>query len=985
VSQVPTPRKKPTPAAGTEPKTPRTRKPAAKKPAPAATTSQGVEPAAARRKRTAAAATPNGDAPARGGRGGYDLVIVESPAKAKTINKYLGSNYKVLASYGHVRDLATNKKGVTGEEIQGIRIADGWKLRYAVDAGSKGKKRKGRRTQREILDELRAAASKANRVLLASDPDREGESIAWHIADELGLDPNSADRIRFNEITRPAIQQALANVGPIDMGRVKSQEARRAMDRVVGFPLSDLLGEKVTFGLSAGRVQSVAVKLIVDREAEIEAFKTEEYWKLTALLSPDGSGVTWAADPRKSKIYAKKKPGEKAAEPEKPAADGDAPVNEDGAEPEKAGIPDAPEGAFLAELAKWDGADAKVTTEADADRLVAALTGVPYTVSSVEQTDRQERPQPPFKTTTLQQAANIRLRFAAKRTMDAAQRLYEGIDLGGQGPVALITYMRTDSTRISNDALGAVRVYIQSHFGDRYLPAKPNLYASGKNAQEGHECIRPTDVGMTPQRAAEMGLGGDQLRLYTLIWNRFVACQMTPALFAVTSVEVTAAQGLFRATGRILKFDGYRKVMPPGKQEDTELPPLAKDQRLTRHDLFASQHFTQPPPRYNEASLVKMMEKEGIGRPSTYASTIQTIQDRGYVEQRDRRFFATELGKVVTKLLVEHFPRVMDLKFTSHFEEELDDIETGKCQYEDVLNEFWGPFRQALADAKVRMPVQRAVQTGEACPECGRPMITLISRKTKRPFTGCSGYKDETNPCKYIKPGEGEEARPQPVLTDTPCPTCGKFMYRREGKKGPFLGCSGYPECKTTMNFDAEGKPVLASVETDIKCEKCGKPMAKREGSRGPFLGCTGYPKCKNVVDLDANGQPVKPVDLGINCEKCGSAMAIKKGFRGPFLACTAYPKCRGAKNLTAEMKEQFKHLLPPPAPKKEPLKVEVSDQCPECGGPMRVQKSRFGGKYFLGCLKYPKCKGTAKVSPALEEKIREAEAAQAAAAPVEA
>ncbi len=1002
---VPTPRKKPTTDADASvpKKAPaKPRKATAKKPTTKVASSEtGVEPAAARRKRAPAPTGGGGDpGPATGRK--FDLVIVESPAKGKTINKYLGSSYKVLASYGHVRDLATNKKGITGEEIAGIRIDDKWKLRYVVDAGSKNKKnRKGRRTQRDILDELQAAASKANRVLLASDPDREGESIAWHIADELKLNPATTFRIRFNEITKTAIQHALTQIEQIDMDRVRAQEARRAMDRVVGFPLSNLLSDKVTHGLSAGRVQSVAVKVIVDREAEIAAFRTEEYWNITALLAPQNSGIKWKADPLKSKILAKKK-GEKAeAEVVKKPAPGAAAEAEGDVEPDEAdvatpgddvpvtaapakmGLPNPPDGSFLSELAKWNGKDPVVTTEAEADAIANALKGVPYIISKIEQKDQTQRPRPPFTTSTLQQDANIRLRFTTKRTMDAAQRLYEGVALGGEGQVALITYMRTDSTRVSAEALTAVRTHIQAAYGDKYLPAKPNFYSSGKSAQEAHEAVRPTDSTMTPQRAQTLGLFGDQLRLYTLIYNRFVASQMTNALFAVTRVEITAGPGLFRATGRILKFDGYRKVLPPGKQEDTELPNLAEKQTLDALDLFETQHFTQPPPRFNEASLVKKLEEEGIGRPSTYSSIIQTIQDRGYVEQKERRFYATGIGIVVTKLLVEHFPTVMDLKFTSHFEEELDEIETGKCKYEDVLTEFWGPFSKSLALAKEKMPVQKAVETGEKCPDCGKPLITLISRKTKRPFTGCSGYRDESA-CRYIKPGEGEEARPKPELTDIACPKCGKFMYKRVGKTGPFLGCSGYPECKTTMNFDAQGKPVLSSVETDYKCEKCGKPMAKKEGSRGPFLGCTGYPKCKNIVDIDASGNPVKPVDIGIKCEKCQSPMTIKKGPRGPFLACSAYPKCRNSKNLTDEMKEQFKDLIPKPAPKKEMPNVEIPDLCGECGGPMRLQKSRFGGRYFLGCLNYPKCKGTGKVSPALDEKIKLVEAA-AMAPPVEA
>lgn len=940
------------------------------------TTTTAVEPAAARTRRTTSTA---------GGTGKYDLVIVESPAKAKTINKYLGSNFKVLASYGHVRDLATNKKGVTGEEVQGINIAEGWKLRYVVDAGSKNKARRGRRSQKEILDELAAAAKKANRVLLASDPDREGEAIAWHIADELQLDPAKTFRITFQEITKSAIQNALAHPESINMDRVKAQEARRAMDRVVGFPLSNLLGEKVQYGLSAGRVQSVAVRLIVEREMEIEAFKSEEYWKLTALLTPEGSGVQWTVNPAKSKIFAKKKSEKpEGAHTQAPHPESDAPANPpEGAEAaaddedDKPGIPAAPEGAFTAELAKWHDAEAALKSESDIDAVLRELEGQPFIISKVEQKDQQSKPRAPFTTSTLQQDANQRLRFTAKRTMDTAQRLYEGVELTGLGPTALITYMRTDSTRISADALNSVRGHIQQSYGDRYLPAKPNFYASGKSAQEAHECVRPTDVSMTPQRAGSLGLAGDQLRLYTLIYNRFVASQMTPAIFAVTNVEIMAGPGMFRTTGRILKFDGYQKVLPPGKREDTELPNLVEKQPLTRLDLFSTQHFTQPPPRFNDGSLVRMLEKEGIGRPSTYASIIQTIQDRGYVTQKDRRFYATGLGKVVTELLKAHFPKIMDYKFTSHFEEELDDIETRKFQYEEVLNEFWGNFSKELEAAKTEMPQRRGgIETGEKCPKCGRPLLELISRKTKKPFVGCSGYADEANPCRYIV------GVVEPELTDIPCPKCGKLMLKRVGKTGPFLGCSGYPDCKTTMNFGPDGKPVLSSVETEYKCEKCGAPMAKREGSRGPFFGCTAYPKCKNIVDVGPDGKPAKPVETGIQCDKCQSPMTIKRGPRGPFLACTAYPKCRNAKALSAELKEQLKDMIPAPPPKKEMPKVEIPDLCPECEGPMRLQKSRFGGKFFLGCTKYPKCKGTKKMYPALEEAIQKAMAETAEAAP---
>ncbi len=456
------------------------------------------------------------------------------------------------------------------------------------------------------------------------------------------------------------------------------------------------------------------------------------------------------------------------------------------------------------------------------------------------------------------------------------------------------------------------------------MPANPHTYASGKSAQEAHEAIRPTDLAYTPERVAQLGLQGDQLKLYTLIYQRFVASQMSPAVFAVTNVEVLAtpageargSSGLLKAQGKVMKFDGYRKVLPPaGKQEDATLPSLAEKQKLDRLDLTASQHFTQPPPRYNEASLVKALEKEGIGRPSTYATIIHKITspERGYVEVKERRFFATKIGKDVTDLLIEHFPRVMELKFTSHMEEELDQIETRQAHYNEVLNEFWGPFSEALKTAEDKMPSQRGVETGEMCPQCGKPLVRNYSKKTHRYFVGCSGFKADP-PCKFIKPEEGEEARPQPVETEHKCPTCGKTMLERMGKSGPFLGCSGYPECKTTMNFGPDGQPVLSAVPTAHTCEKCSQPMVLRQGKRGPFLACTGYPKCKNAKDVDAQGNPVKPIDTGISCEKCGSPMAVKKGFRGPFLGCSNYPKCRSTKPIPAEMKEKLKDSASPAA-----------------------------------------------------------------------
>jgi DNA topoisomerase I len=848
-----------------------------------------------------------------------NLVIVESPAKAKTINKYLGPDFEVVASKGHVRDLPKTRFG--------IDIEAGWKPTYRLLDDRK-----------ELIAALKKQAASAATVYLAPDPDREGEAIAWHLKEALGLKEDRTRRVRFNEITKNAVQKAFVQAGAIDMDRVAAQEARRFLDRVVGYQLSPLVSRKFARHLSAGRVQSVAVRLIVEREREIQNFKPEEYWKITAVLAPEGTV--------ERPVRAKPKAG---ARKKKAEENGEAPAP-------------IPPGAFAAELAEWAGKKFEASNQEAADKIVAALQGAEYVVAKVEQKDRPEKPHAPFTTSTLQQQASIRLRYSAKRTMMIAQRLYEGVDLGGDGSVALITYMRTDSTRVSEDALAACRDLIGKQYGPPYLPAQPNRYAAGKSAQEAHEAIRPTDLAYTPERVAPF-LSHEQHRLYTLIYNRFVASQMTPAVFAVTNVDVRAAEGVFKAQGKVLKFDGYRRVLPPaGKQEDALLPTLTEQQKLDLLDLAASQHFTQPPPRYNEATLVKTLEKEGIGRPSTYATIISKIQERGYVEQKERRFYATDIGMQVTDLLVADFPKVLDLKFTSHMEEEFDLIEDHKAKRDEVLTEFYEPFRESLRAAETKM------QAGDdKCPLCGKPIVERFSRRGK--FFPCSGYPE----CKYVKRPEGQEARPAPVPTEHACPTCGKPMVQRMGKRGPFLGCSGYPDCKTTMNFDAEGKPVLASKPTEHLCDRCGKPMVLREGPRGPFLACTGYPKCRNAKDVDAEGNPVKPIETGIQCEKCGGPMVVKRGPRGPFLGCAAYPKCRSTKPVPAELKEKLKTLMPAPVKRAAPA-VEVHEECPDCGAPMKLRPGRRG--LFLGCSKYPKCKGTKEAPPELLEQAQAASTA---------
>ncbi|MCI0377829.1 MAG: type I DNA topoisomerase [Gemmataceae bacterium] len=860
-----------------------------------------------------------------------NLVIVESPAKARTINKYLGADYEVVASKGHVRDLPKSRFG--------IDIEEGWVPTY-----------RPLKDRKDVLTQLKKHADGAKTVYLAPDPDREGEAIAWHLKESLKLKDEKTRRVTFNEITKNAVKKAFDSAGAINMELVAAQEARRFLDRVVGYKLSPLLSQQLAQHLSAGRVQSVAVRLIVEREREIQNFKPEEYWKISAVLR-QSAFVAGQAPAAKTKAQKKKKsqPGVAGAESSKPP----------GEETPKDEPPALPEGAFVAELVEWDGQKFAANSQEQVTPIVRALDGADYVVAKIEHKDRQEKAPPPFTTSTLQQQAALRLHFSAKKTMMLAQRLYEGVDLGSEGAVALITYMRTDSTRIAEEAVKSCRDLIKTKHGDKYLPDKPNRYSESADAQGAHEAIRPTDVDYTPERVAKLGLPHDLLRLYTLIYQRFVGCQMTPAVFAITTIDVKAAKGTFRSSGRTMKFDGFRKVYTPaGKKEDTLLPEVMEAEKLDLLKLDPTQHFTEPPPRYNEASLVKTLEKEGIGRPSTYATIISKIQDRGYVELKDRRFYATEIGMKVTDLLVEHFPHIMDLKFTRHMEKEFDEIEVGKMARNDVLQEFYEPFSQDLKVAETKM-----LADAEKCPDCGAPLQEKYSRIGK--FFGCSRYPD----CKYIKKKGGEKREP-PKETEHKCPECGAPMLERMGKRGPFLGCSRYPECKTTMNFDAEGKPVLASRKTDHVCEKCGKPMVLREGPRGPFLACTGYPKCKNAKDVDAQGNPMQPIETGVDCEKCGSPMVVKRGPRGPFLGCSAYPKCKTAKPMPEDLKEKLKDKLPPPPKKKELPKVDITETCPECGAAMKLRSGR-GGNFFLGCSKYPKCRGTREASPEILEQLQ--------------
>jgi len=861
--------------------------PARKRPASA---KKPARPKSAAPKKSASDSEPinNGDRPS--------LVIVESPKKAKSISKFLGSNYVVKASMGHVRDLPKHKLG--------LDVAHGYKPSYEVVPAKK-----------ETIADLKRAAAKAGIVYLATDPDREGEAIAWHLQQALDLSDDRVRRVAFHEITERAVKDAFSKSGPIHMEMVNAQQARRFLDRFVGYQLSPLLWKKVARNLSAGRVQSVAVRLIADREREIRAFVTEEYWKIAATVSPAGS--TAAAD------------------------------------------------QFRAFLAEYDGAKFEAKTEAQAQAVRDAIQAAPFVVSQVDQTEKLDRADAPFKTSTLQQQAAIRLRYSSKKIMKIAQELYEGIDVDGSGPVGLITYMRTDSLRVSDEAMNAVRERIKSAFGERYLPAKPIRYAAGKLAQEAHEAIRPTDVNLTPEKI-KGSLSHDQFRLYQLIHARFVASQMAPAIFMVTDVAITAGLGLFKAQGKVLKFDGHRRVWPPGgKQEDELLPSLASGQPLDLHALDATQHFTQPPPRFSEAALIKALEKEGIGRPSTYAPIIQTIQDRQYVEQKERRFHATDLGMVVTELLVKHFPKILDLKFTAHMEGKLDDIATSKDEMIKVLDEFYYPLQEELKAAEANME-RVTIPTNEICHVCGAPMVLKFGRTGQ--FLGCSKYPE----CKTTRP-LGGQPRVEAIESEHVCLKCAKPLLIRENKRGEkFYSCSGYPDCKESFNIDPEGKPVPSVVETEFLCEKCGKPMAMRQGPRGAFLGCTGYPKCRNALPIDNQGRPVPPVKVEVTCTKCGGAMAVRRGRRGSFLGCLNYPKCRGTAPVPDELKEQLAEQAPSaPSPASDLKSIAVEATCEQCGGAMVVRRSRRG--FFLGCAQYPECKGTRQPDEATLEKINAA------------
>ncbi len=919
------------------------------------------------------------------------LVIVESPAKARTLEKILGGEYVVKASVGHVRDLPSRSMGVN--------LKKNFEASYEVVPDRK-----------KVVSELKSAAREAEALYLACDPDREGEAIAWHLSELLAA-RGPTHRVTFHEITAPAVAKAFENPGVIDLDKVNAQQARRILDRLVGYLLSPLLWQKVTRGLSAGRVQSVAVRLIVERERQIAAFNPEEYWEIEAKVAPEGQ-----------------KDDEKAS--------------------------------FFAELKKLrgkplqvDGKPNVLRSVEEATAVVASLEKAIWKIISVEKKERKDNPSAPFTTSTLQQAAANRLRFSAKKTMRTAQDLYEGLDLGAEGPVGLITYMRTDSVNISNEAVTEVRDYIEKSYGKEYLPPKPAKYKSKKGAQEAHEAIRPTSVSRTPESLG-MVLSKEQGDLYRLIWERFVACQMAAGRAMVTTMTIEATppadlplhelegvrekQGpkvepsetaLFRAGGRVPLFDGYARVLKFTRRGDAAkkgdaavLPDLSEDAILDLVQLTESQHHTSPPPRYNEASLVKTLEELGIGRPSTYASIISTIQDRQYVEQADRRFHATELGEVVTDKLTKHFPDIMDYKFTSHMEDELDEIEEKRATYRGVLREFYDAFNKNLKTANHQMKGinEEPEPSDRTCEKCSKPMVYKRNKRDLSRFLSCTGYPN----CKHTLPVDRKGDPMLPEETDIPCEKCGNTMVKRRGRRGAFLSCSAYPKCDNSADLPSEKgeKDGTADIaEVVIACDACNKAMVLRRGRRGPFVACTGYPECKKTLSLaklrglikdipeqpetgaktDGDGEgeaetearKSKPVDAddvedrrikvlrsasgrlrvleeGLEapaaparrasdddeeggegepapgepvekCDRCGKDMVLRSGRRGRFLGCTGYPTCRRTKPLAKS------------GPRKKPDPAGID--CTRCGKPMVVRNGPRGA--FAGCSGYPRCR----------------------------
>ena len=789
---------------------------------------------------------------------GKQLVIVESPAKARTINKYLGPGYIVQASVGHVRDLPkSNPKGVK-DPVPGVDLDHDFAPTYEAIKG-KGK----------TITDLKRTAKQASGVWLATDLDREGEAIAWHLAEALGIKVDDSKRVVFNAITKDEIRRAFDHPRPLDMEKVNAQQARRILDRIVGYQVSPLLWKKVAGGLSAGRVQSVAVRLVVERELEIRAFVPVEYWKIGAYFTVDTAnadkfGQAWRKWLDEAPEKRNNRPVNGRTQREKYAwlADHQGLVGElvevDG---KKFEATDTDAALTIAKAAGFDLTDRIETTDAKAKGPAhnrVKLVGTPaadldWKIKSVQVKRTKSRPNAPFITSSLQVAAANQLGFAAANTMRLAQQLYEGIELGPEGAVGLITYMRTDSTHLSGEALGAARDYITKNYGKDYLPEKPNFYSSSnRDAQEAHEAIRPTDVRLSPNDPQiNKALGEQQLKLYRLIWRRFVACQMTAAQWDTTTFHVAAAGRdgkalVFRGNGRTLVFDGFYKAAgAPNPEDDPILPPLTEGQAVGPLQIDPTQNFTSPPPRYSEASLVKKLESEGIGRPSTYAQIIQTIQNRNYVEKISGRFQATDLGEVVTAKLTEAFPKIMDIGYTRWMESELDAVEEQHHDWVEFLHKFYSPFKESLKQAHEDLGHAKAeIQPSDhKCPECDADCVYRFGKNGR--FLSCSRYPD----CKYAAPIDREGNPQTPEQTDIACPECGKAMIRRTGRFGPFLSCADYPECKGIVNLDAKKgfvkHPTTPPLTTDVPCPKCESPLYLRESKRGLWMSCSTFPKCR--------------------------------------------------------------------------------------------------------------------------------------------
>ncbi len=773
------------------------------------------------------------------------LVIVESKTKAKTIGKYLGNRFAVKASNGHIVDLPKKELGV--------EINNGFKPKY-ITIPSKQK----------ALKELKTAAESAENVYLAMDPDREGEAIAYFIAEKLCLEDRPCHRVLFFEITRKAVEDAMQNPRSIDEQKVNAQQARRVLDRLVGYQVSPIIWKIIRPGLSAGRVQSVALRLICEREEEIERFVPEEYWSITASL----------ATPR--------------------------------------------EEDFEAKLVKIDGKNPEIPNEEEADRIRDEAGSSPFVIKTITKKERKRNPAPPFITSTLQQEASRRFGMSSSRTMRIAQNLYEGIEIGEEGSVGLITYMRTDSIRISDLALTEVRDYINSSYSSGSLPKTPNRYKQKGKVQDAHEAIRPTSVLRTPDSVKKF-LAPEQRKLYNLIWQRFVASQMTPAVYDVTTVDIPVGRFLFRANGSVIKFDGFLAVYRESVEETDEkeveglLPLMEEGEELSLKELTPEQHFTKPPPRFTEASLIKELETDGIGRPSTYASIMGTLLNRTYVEIDKRKLMPTELGRMVSKICVGGFPELFDVGFTREMESKLDSIERGDRGWQEVLAEFYGPFSEALDGGGGRAQELLLRESGNenaVCEKCSRPMVVKWSRGGL--FLGCSGYPECTN-TKQID-GQDQEL----VTTDKKCPLCGSDMEVRRGRYGAFLACSRYPECKATQSLEEEAEGV------DEECTECGSPMVVKNGRFGKFLACSRYPECKYT----------KTITLGIPCprEDCDGELSQRRTRKKgkTFYGCSRYPSCDFAV-----------------------WEKPIEFTCPSCEyGYAKMKRTRGRGQNKLVCLK---------------------------------